>query len=275
MRPGHNRVIALQPEFITPQDGHDKQDCENAAAKRWINKYGEFYSKYVVTVLGDDLYSREPICRLLLDKGLNFILVCKPDSHKELYEWVGELDALGEVQTVTIARRKGKCKEIDKYRYVNDVPLRGGEVALRVNWCEITTESDNGKIIYHNAFVTHHRINEDNVAAIVSAGRVRWKIENENNNVLKNNGYHLEHNFGHGAKHLSSLLFTLNLLAFLFHTVLEISDERYRAIRNTLPTRKSFFNDLRALTIYMYFRNWDSLMNFMIKSLELEFHDTS
>ena len=45
------------------------------------------------------------------------------------------------------------------------------------------------------------------------AGRARWKIENENNNVLKTKGYHLDHNFGHGKKHLSSLLLTMNLLA--------------------------------------------------------------
>lgn len=56
--PGHSRVLPLEPEFITPQDGHDKQDCENAVAKRWINKYAERYGKLDVTLLGDDLYSR-------------------------------------------------------------------------------------------------------------------------------------------------------------------------------------------------------------------------
>ncbi len=30
---GNPRVLPLEPEFITPQDGHKKQDCENAAAK--------------------------------------------------------------------------------------------------------------------------------------------------------------------------------------------------------------------------------------------------
>ena len=49
---------------------------------------------------------------------------------------------------------------------------------------------------------------------------------NENNNTLKTKGYHLEHNFGHGKQYLSNLLLTLNLLAFLFHTVLEIFDQR-------------------------------------------------
>ena len=32
--PGHNRAMPLEPEFIVPQDGHDKQDCESRAARR-------------------------------------------------------------------------------------------------------------------------------------------------------------------------------------------------------------------------------------------------
>jgi hypothetical protein len=31
--PGHNRVVPLIPEFIVPQDGHDKQDCESRAVR--------------------------------------------------------------------------------------------------------------------------------------------------------------------------------------------------------------------------------------------------
>ena len=31
--PGHNRVVPLIPEFILPQDGHEKQDCESRAAR--------------------------------------------------------------------------------------------------------------------------------------------------------------------------------------------------------------------------------------------------
>ena len=57
------------------------------------------------------------------------------------------------------------------------------------------------------------------MAALAASGRARWKIENENNNTLKTKGYHLEHNFGHGQQHLSSLLDAMNILAFLFHTV--------------------------------------------------------
>ncbi len=101
-------------------------------------------------------------------------------------------------------------------------------------------------------------------------GRARWKVENEHNNVLKTKGYHLEHNFGHGEQHLSSLLLSLNLLAFLFHTVLDLLDEQYRAIRQTLGTRRRFFQDLEALLRYFQFESWEAVLSFMCKGLELD-----
>ena len=99
--------------------------------------------------------------------------------------------------------------------------------------------------------------------------RSRWKIENEHNNTLKTKGYNLEHNFGHGKENLSNLLITLNILAFLFHTILEYLDRRYALIRKILPRRTTFYNDLRALTRYFCFRHWKHLMLFMLKGLEL------
>ncbi len=275
MAPGNNKVIALPPEFITPQDGHKKQDCENAAAKRWIEQHGDMCKDLNVTILGDDLYSHQPLCELLEEKGFNFILVCKPDSHKTLYEWVGELEAMGEVETMTVKRWTGKDREIDTYRFVNQVPLRDSDDAMMVNWCELITTKEDGSVVYKNAFVTRHEITENNVQEVVRAGRSRWKIENENNNVLKTKGYHLEHNFGHGKKYLSSLLLTFNILAFLFHTVLELMDKRYRLIRKELGRRETFFDDIRALTRYICFKSWDDLLKFMMIGLELEEPDTS
>jgi len=69
--------------------------------------------------------------------------------------------------------------------------------------------------------------------------------------------------------HLSSFLATLNLLAFLFHTILDLVDGSYALLRKTLPSRKTFFDDLRALTRYLCFESWDQLLEFMIKGLEL------
>jgi hypothetical protein len=263
--PGNDKVLPLAPAFVTPQDGQAKQDCELNAAYRWLARWGEDIAALGVTVLGDDLYCHEPFCRALLARGCEFLLVCKPDSHKELYDWVAFLERNGGVATRVNRRWTGKRYEIDTYRYVSEVPLRAGEGALTVQWCELTTTTAEGKRLYHNAFATSHPITDATVEDIVAAGRSRWKVENENNNTLKTKGYRFEHNFGHGKQHLATVLATLILLAYLLHTVLEYMDEAYCLLRRKIPSRQRLFNDMRALTTYLCFENWDILLTFMLR----------
>ena len=269
-QPGNAHVIALEPEYILPQDGKEKQDCEIEAAKRWVGANGDFYAQQGVTIMGDDLFSRQPFIQVLKDKHLNFILVCKPDSHETLYATVDFLAASGVLATYQKRFWNGNYAEIYTYRYANQLPLRGDPETIQVNWCELTiTREDTGEQLYKNAFCTDFRVEESNVEAIVRDGRTRWKVENENNNVLKTKGYHLEHNFGHGSQHLASLLLSLNLLAFLFHTVLDLVDEKYRRIRQALRTRRKFFQHIETLLCYIQFSSWDDLFAFMCKGLEL------
>jgi hypothetical protein len=263
--PNCAEVISLPPEFVTPQDGHEKQDCETAAAKRWISKHRHLFQGQAITLLGDDLYSRQPMCQHCLDAEMNFIFTCLPSSHSSLYEWLDYFEKNGEVQHLTTKHRKGKSIEIYTYRFVNQIPLREQEPSLLVNWCElIVRDSDDNSEVFHNAFVTNHAIDIDNVAEIIEAGRCRWKTENENHNVLKTKGYNLEHNFGHGQKHLSSTLLSLNLLAFLFHTVLQLIDSSYQEIRRKRGTRRGFFQDILSLTKYFIFKSWQHLIEFML-----------
>jgi len=270
VKPGNARVIALEPEYITPQDGNEKQDCEIEAAKRWLDKYGDFYAQHRVIIMGDDLFSRQPFWSKLNDKEIHRILVCKPDSHPALYAMV---DFLAATQTLGVYQKRvwnGKYAEIYSYRFANHLPLSGDPEASQVNWCELTiTHQDTGEQLYKNAFITDFEVVETNVEAIVCAGRARWKVENENNNVLKTKGYHLEHNFGHGSQHLASLLLSLNLLAFLFHTVMDLVDEKYRLLRKTLRSRQKFFQHIEALLCYLQFSTWDELFSFMCKALQL------
>ena len=271
--PNQAQAIALRPEFIVPQDGHIKQDCEIAASKRWLENNSSCYQSLDATLLGDDLYAHQPFCRRTLLHGFHFLFVCKPDSHKTLYQWVEQLEPGRELQTLKLRlKNKRNQWETYTYRYANNVPLVEGEDALKVNWCELTMTNSQAEVLYRNSFITDFKISEKNVAALVASGRARWKIENENNNTLKTKGYHLEHNFGHGKEHLSSLLAAMNILAFLFHTFLAFADEDYQRIRSELPTRQSFFDDIRALLRYMHFVSWESLLDFMMRGLEIGRH---
>ncbi len=268
--PGKAEVLMLEPEFIIPQDGAEKQDCERQAAKRWVKRNAPHFAGRRVTMLSDDLHCNQPYCQLLLDHHFDFIMTCKPESHPALYEEVDLLTRSGAVETVEDRVWTGQGHERRTYRYVEQVPLRGDEKALLVNWCEIhIVEEATGKVLYHNTFATNHTVTGQTVRRTVVAGRCRWKVENEGNNVLKNQGYHFEHNYGHGDQNLSMVLLSLLLLAFLCHTVLQLADTTYQTIRALLVTRQEFFADIRALTRYWFFATWEVLLDFMLAQLEL------
>jgi hypothetical protein len=265
VKPEYEHVLACFPEMITPQDGHEKQDCERQAAKRWLSRWSPFYRPQTITYLGDDLFCNQPLCEQIMASQQYFIFVCKPDSHTHLYQW---LDALT-VHEQHERRWNGQHGELWHWQWVNDVPIRAGGDALHLNWCQLTiTHEKSGDLIYRNSWATNHHLTAQRVVSVCHFGRTRWKIENEGINVLKTKGYHVEHNFGHGQQQLAQVLLVLNLLAFLLHTALHICDDLYRFLRRALHKRTTFFNDIRALCRYTFFPDWETLWLFMIEALD-------
>ena len=133
----------------------------------------------------------------------------------------------------------------------------------------ITAEAT-GELLDRNAWATDPARTESGLHDFVTAARTRGKSANENNNVLKNYGYHLERNFGHGQQYLALVRVMLNWLAFLFHTTLDLCDAHYRRVRAELATRQTFFHDVQALPRYLYFASWQALSNFMFTQRELD-----
>ena len=252
--PGHNRAVPLPPEFIVPQDGHDKQDCESCAARRWLAAHGGRYARLKPVYLGDDLFSRQPICQAVRDVGGHFLFVCKPSSHPTIEEYLRGI-ALEELKP---PRKRGRQRVT--YRWLCDLPLRGDAAAMTVNWLMIEIANADGKVTYRNSFITDLPVGRDSVVELAACGRARWKIENEAFNTLKTKGYNLEHNFGHGNQHLAAVLATLNLLAFTCHTVCELAEQAWQAAMGTIGTRQRFFQHLRAITSYLVFPSWDYLL---------------
>ena len=269
--PEQEHVICLEPEFITPQDGHDKQDCEQEAIKRWVKKHANEFAPWSITVLTDDLHCHQPLIELFIENKMYFILTCKENSHTTLYEELGLLERVeGAISSKSVVKWNGSYYDRWDYRWADSLPLRRGADALLVNWCELTvTHRDTGERKYHSAWATNHEVNEQNVEEVAAGGRSRWKVENEGINVLKNHGYNFEHNYGHGEQNLSNVLLSLLLLAFLFHTVLHLGCELYQAVRLELGARRNFFNDLRALTRYTLFSSWRQLLTYMYQGLDL------
>ena len=254
--PGHHQVLPLAPEFIAPQDGADKQDCERNAAKRWLAWHGRSVAHLRPIFLGDDLFACQPIAIAIQQAGGNFMLTCKPSSHQTITEYLHGAELEEHRQTI----RKGRQHTTIVYRCLSGVPLRASADAITVNWFSIEIRNAAGKRTYYNSFVTDLTVTADNVAELAACGRARWKIENETFNVLKTNGYNLEHNLGHGKQTLASIFLTLNLLAFAFHTAAWLAVLAWRAAGAACGATYRFFENLRTVTAYIVFQDWPHLL---------------
>lgn len=264
MRPGKREVIPLAPEAILNSDGNGKQDCEISAGKRLIKKIRSAHPKLKILIVADSLHSKQPFIEELGRQGMSYILVAKPDDHKILMEWVGEQRQLGEVSRIEVKDIKGR---VHIYEWINDVPLNGNKNAPLVNYFEYWL-MDNGKVGYHNSWVTDIRIGGQNVEELVRCGRCRWKIENEVFNTLKNHGYYIEHNYGHGEKHLSMNFFLLNLLAFFFHQIFQLTDTLYQQVRMKFSSRRSMWECFRGIICALVFPDWETLLKRILRPME-------
>jgi hypothetical protein len=256
LAPAMRQVIPLAPEPIIRADGDTKNDCERSAGKRLIGKIRTTHPKLKIMVTADGLYSNQPFIDTLKANDMSFVLVAKPTDHKILFQWVEELDGLGSVEHMELVDPKGRRHH---YRWVNQVPLNGTPDADQVNFFEYWLIVGQ-KATYHNSWVTDQTVSKKNVVELVKAARARWKIENETFNTLKNQGYHLEHNFGHGQQNLSNNFFVLNVLAFFIHQILELCDKGYQHCRSKFSSRKEYWNILRGVIKIMLFRNFEHLI---------------
>lgn len=256
VHPDCRQVIPLAPESVSNTDGDDKQDCEINAGKRIVVDIRKSHPKLGMIIVGDGLYSKQPFISTLMKEGMSFILVAKPDDHKIMMEWISEQEQLKEVSHLETRDNKGRRHV---YRFLNNIPLNGNEETILINYFEYSLIV-NEKTTYHNSWVTDIVIDRDNVSHLVKGGRCRWKIENECFNTLKNQGYHLEHNFGHGKKNLSMNFFLLNLLAFFMHQIFELTDLLYQKARSKFSSRREFWNRLRGGFDWIIFPDWESLL---------------
>ena len=125
------------------------------------------------------------------------------------------------------------------------------------------------KECFHSSWVTDIEITEDNVYEIMRGGRSRWNIENCVFNTLKNQGYHLDHNFGHGKKNLSTNFALLMMLAFLIDQVQELSCKLFQAAREKARTKYNLWERVKGALFFFKFDSWEMLYRKLVFSLQL------
>ena len=243
VHPGKRQVVPLCPEEVRNTDGAEKQDCEINAGKRLIRNLRKDHPHLPLIIVADSLYSKQPFVEALAKERMHYVLVAKEEDHKVLMEYVEGAKALKETSRLEARDAKGR---LHVYEWINGVPLNGNEDAPSVNWLSYELH-DRGKRTYHNAWASDLPADEKNVEELARIGRCRWKIENETFNTLKNQGYHIEHNFGHGEEHLSFNFFLLNLLAFFMHQIFELTDHLLPVVQGEAGDQEEPLGELEGV----------------------------
>jgi len=241
IHPNRREVIPLMPEPIIKQDGETKNDCERNAAKRFLAQLKQDYPHLSFTITEDALSPNAPHIRELMKHGFHYILGVKKGDHEYLFKQVAL--ARQEGRTTEFEQREGGV--VHRFSFINQVPLNKSNPDILVNFVEYW-EIRKGKT-RHFSWVTDFTISKLNVFSIMRGGRARWKVENETFNTLKNQGYHFEHNFGHGEKHLCVVFAVMMMLAFLVDQVQQLACELFRAVLNKKGSKRSLWEEMRAL----------------------------
>jgi hypothetical protein len=243
VHPAQKEVMSLDFEPIICQDGSEKNDCEQVAAKRLNQSLKEKYPDTLMILVEDALYANAPNVREIRANGWHYIISVKPESHKSLFKQFEYKRANGKVKTLETKDERGR---IGRYSWVEGLYLCQRATDFKVNCLWYEEENAKGQITQW-CWATSLPLEARTVEKVMKAGRSRWKIENETFNTLKNQGYHFEHNYGHGEKNLASVLALLMMLAFLVDQIQERCCELFKHLRSGLQTRAKLWESLRSI----------------------------
>lgn len=222
VHPVTKQVIPLAVEPIVREDGDAKNDCERNATSRLLKRLRRQHPKLNILIVEDGLSSNAPHITDLKDNKMHFMLGAKPGDHRYLFEQVEQAmdqDAC-RVETKRVAS-VGKAVQTQT-QYISDLSLNKSNLDVRVNFLQ-HHEFDDESFATLKCFswVTDLDLSEKDLDLYQRGGRARWRVENETFNTLKNQGYNLEHNYGHGKENLTTVLALLMFLAFAVDQIQE------------------------------------------------------
>jgi len=258
VHPNRKEVIPFCPEPIQQQDGTKKNDCEQRASKRHLEALRREHPHLKIIVLQDALADTGPNVQLLESLRMKYIIVSK----RITFDWINQ-------SKFSQYEYKDELGNIHKYRFINDISLNGVYPDIKINFFEYVpiTLGDKGK---KYSWITNIPITQENIHQLMLGGRSRWKIENETFNTLKNQGYHFEHNFGHGKKHLCTVMCFLMILAFLIDQLQLICCKAYQEAKNIVRTFFSFWEKMRTFFCYLELNSWEKFLGLISRRIVLD-----
>lgn len=261
VHPSQSTVFPVACEAIIKQDGSTKNDCELNASKRIIPQIRQTLGEEeAIIAIFDALYINGPHIKALADERMNYIIGSKGQTYVDIQ--VEALRKRGELQRLTWKTKDKICTA----HFTNALMLNGQHQDILTNYFEYT-EVDNrtGEQTFYSTWITDIKVTLDNIQELVEVARARWKIENETFNTLKNQGYHLEHNYGHGTKHLATNFAILTFLAFLVDQITQHLDKDFQEAKAICKTFKNLWETIRSVFYLLPTMSMNAIYRFIIK----------
>lgn len=266
VHPKQRTVFPVACEPIVLQDGSKKNDCELNASKRLIPQIRTCLGqKESILTIFDGLYINGPHIKALAEEDLRFIIGTKGKTFVDIQ--VESLRQKGQLEHCSWETPK----TVSNGYFTNGLILNGQHQDVLVNYFEVVeTDKKTGEQRFFSTWVTDLPVSSENLQELVGTARSRWKIENETFNTLKNQGYHLEHNYGHGKKNLATNFAILTFLAFLTDQIAWQLDTDFQAAKEVCKTFKMFWERIKSIFYLIPTMSMNAVYRFIVKKQQVK-----
>lgn len=269
VHPDKATVFPVGAEAIVKQDGNNKNDCELNALKRLLPQVSKTMATANIIAVLDGLYCNGPCVLAAREANMSYVISTKGQSFVDVQaERLRQNEQLQQACWTVANTNKTVNYTVN---YANNLLLNGQHQDIQVNYFEvIVTDKRTGERLYYGTFITDIPINPDTVKELVQVARCRWKIENETFNTLKNQGYHLEHSYGHGKQYLATNFMLLTFLAFLVDQLAQYIDLDFQKAKQTCKTNKLLWELVRAVLYFIPTNSMSATYRFIAKREQIK-----
>lgn len=266
IHPSEATVFPVACEAIVKQDGQTKNDCELNASKRILPQIRQSLGQQAsILVIFDALYCNGPHIKALQAAQMSYIIGTKGKTFVDIQ--VKTLDKAGELTQRTWETKDKICI----LTFANSLILNGQHQDIKVNYFAYKeVDKKTGKQTFYATWITDLVVSPDNIKQLVAVARARWKIENETFNTLKNQGYHLTHNYGHGKKHLATNFAILTFLAFLVDQIAQHMDKDFQAAKEVCQSFRLLWQRIRAIFYLLPTLSMGAIYRFIIQRKQVK-----
>ena len=265
VHPDQSTVFPVACEAIVKQDGSTKNDCELNASKRIIPQVRKALGEEKIIAVFDALYINGPHIKALKAENMSYIIGSKGQTYVDIQ--VEHLRKGNKLQNLNWQTEDKICTA----NFANGLILNGQHQEILTNYFEyIETDKKTGEQIFYSTWITDIEITTENIKELIAVARSRWKIENETFNTLKNQGYHLEHNYGHGKKYLATNFAILTFLAFLTDQIAQHLDKSFQEAKAVCKTFKALWEKIRSIFYLLPTMSMNAIYRFIIKQRQVK-----